>query len=107
MGTTEEILEIFLSNYRATSNPNSSNGYSPVEALMNRKVRLHIDVIHPTLKHCLKRNTVMEKQFNQHSSSETHICTRTIIFLLKITAMAKKNGFKNAFYIVLGMSHMM
>ena len=65
-GTTQEILEIFLSSYRATPNPNTPNGNSPAEALMNRKVRLHIDVIHPAPQHSQKRNMMMEEQFNQH-----------------------------------------
>ena len=49
--TTREILEIFLSSYRATPNPNTPKGYSPAEALMYCKVCLHMDVIHLTAKH--------------------------------------------------------
>ena len=63
-GTTQDTLEISHSSYRATPNPNTPNGHSPAEALMNRKVCLHIDVIYPTPKHSPKRNMVMEKQFN-------------------------------------------
>lgn len=35
---------------------------------MNRKVCLLIDVIHPATNHPLKRNTVMEEQFNPHGA---------------------------------------
>ena len=34
-GTTSEILETFLTSYRATPNPNTPNGSSPAESLMN------------------------------------------------------------------------
>ena len=48
---TSEILETFLTSYRAT--PNSS---SPAESLMNRKIRLHINVLHPKQHHSIRRN---------------------------------------------------
>ena len=72
---------------------------------MNRKVCLHMDVIHPTPKHSQKRNMVVEKEFNQHHEAVKHIYTGDNLYLLKTTAMAKKNEFKDAFYIVRGMSY--
>ena len=54
-GTTQEILEILLSNYWGVTNPNTPNGKSPAEALMNRKVCLHMDIIYPTPKHSPKK----------------------------------------------------
>ena len=64
-GSTREIIEIFLSNYRATPNPNYPNAKSPAEALMNRKIRLPTDVIRPSSSNFLKRNKTMENQFNR------------------------------------------
>lgn len=69
--TTKEILEIFLACYRATSNPNTDENLS-AESLVNHKVRLHIDVIQPTINHSLKWNTVMEEQFNSHHRAVKH-----------------------------------
>lgn len=63
-GSTQEIIDIFLSSYRATPNPNCPNVKSPAEALMNRKIRLPIDIICPLPSNSLKRNKTMERQFN-------------------------------------------
>ena len=59
-GTTSEILETFLTSYRATPNDNSS-----AESLMNRKIRLHIDVLRTKQHHSIRRNTKMETQNNR------------------------------------------
>ena len=68
-GITSEILETFLTSYRATPNPNTPNGSSPAESLMNWKIRLHIDVLRPKQHHSIRRNTKMEKQYNRHHGS--------------------------------------
>ena len=68
-GTTSEILETFLTSYRTTPNPNTRNGCSPAESLMNRKIRLHIDVIRPKQHHSIRRNIKMERQYNRHHCS--------------------------------------
>ena len=68
-GSTREIIEIFLSGYRATPNPNCPNGKSLAEALMNRKIWLPIDVIRPSPSNSLKRNKTMEKQFNRRQGA--------------------------------------
>ena len=68
-GTTSEILETFLISYRATPNPNTPNGSSPAESLMNWKIRLHIDVLRPKQHHSIRRKTKMEKQYICHHGS--------------------------------------
>ena len=68
-GTTSEILENFLTSYRATPNPNTPNGSSSAESLMNQKIRLHIDVLRPKQHHPIRRNTKMERQYNRHDGS--------------------------------------
>ena len=68
-GTTSEILETFLTSYRATPNLNTPNGSSPAESLMNRQIRLHIDVLRPKQHHSIRRNTKMERQYNRHHGS--------------------------------------
>ena len=67
--TTSEILETFLTSYRATPNPNTPNSSSPAKSLMNRKIRLHIDVLRPKQHHSIRRNTKMERQYNRHHVS--------------------------------------
>lgn len=60
-------IKVFLSTDRATPNPNTSNATSSAEALMNRKVCLLVDAIHPAPKCSYKINRMIEKQFNcQH-----------------------------------------
>ena len=59
-----EILETFLTSYRATP-----NGSSPAESLMNQKIRLHINVLRPKPHHSIRRNTKMERQYNRHHGS--------------------------------------
>lgn len=44
-GTVTEILKTFLTSYRATSKTNIPHENSPAEALMNRKIQLHVNVI--------------------------------------------------------------
>ena len=90
-GTTQEILEIFPSSYRATPNPNTPNGNSPVEALMNHKVRLYMDIIHPIPKHSPKRNMMMEKQFNQHHVAMKHAYVPGQSILVKYYHNGKEN----------------
>ena len=68
-GTMSEILETFLTSYRATPNPNTPNGSSPAESLMNWKIRLHIDILRPKQHHSIRRNTKMERQYNRHHGS--------------------------------------
>ena len=68
-GTTSEILETFMTSYRATTNPNTPNSSSSAESLMNRKIRLHINVLRPKQHHSIKRNTKMERQYNRHHGS--------------------------------------
>ena len=68
-GTMSEILETFLTSYWATLNPDTPNGSSPAESLMNRKIRLHIDVLHPKQHHSIRRNTKKERQYNCHHGS--------------------------------------
>ena len=49
------------------------------KALMNHKVRLHMDVSHPTPKHSPKKELGDGETIQPISwDSETHICTRTI-----------------------------
>ncbi|KER34146.1 hypothetical protein T265_00018 [Opisthorchis viverrini] len=48
-GTTTEVLDTFLLNYRATPNPQSPDGRPPAEVMMNRRLKLAHDVILPTL----------------------------------------------------------
>ena len=72
-GSTREIIEIFLSSYRATPNSNCPNGKSPAEALMNRKIRLPTDVIRPSPSNSLKRNKTMEKQFKRRQGAMSHL----------------------------------
>ena len=66
-GTMSEILETFLTSYRATPNPNTPKSSSPAESVMNRKIRLHIDVLKQ--HHSIRRNTKMERQYNRHHDS--------------------------------------
>ena len=72
-GSTREIIEIFLSSYRATLNPNCPNGKFPVQALMNKKIWLPIDVIRPSASNSLKRNKTMEKQFNRRHGAMSRL----------------------------------
>ena len=72
-GSTREIIEIFLSSYRATSNPNCPNEKSPAEASMKRKIRLPVDVIRPSPSNSLKRNKTMEKQFNRRQGAMSRL----------------------------------
>ena len=69
-GTTPEILETFLLCYRSTANPSAPNGKSPSELLMNRHIRLPVDVIRPTDQSSSIRNTTMERQFNRHHGAK-------------------------------------
>ena len=69
---TSEILETFLTSYRATPNPNS-----PAESLMNRKIRLHIDILRSKQHHSTRRNTKMERQYNHHHGDSKEILTWT------------------------------
>ena len=68
-GTMSEILETFVTSYRATPNPNTPNGSSPAESLMNRKIQLHIDILRLKQHHSIRRNTKMERQYNRHHGS--------------------------------------
>ena len=65
-GTPPEVLQIFLSTYRATPNPRTPKGDSPAEALMNRKIRLPVDTIRPRPNSVKTTDTKMEKQYNKH-----------------------------------------
>ena len=69
MVSTPEILETILTSYRATPNPKTLTGSSLAESLTNRKIRLHIDVLHPKRHHSTRRNTKMERQYNRHHGS--------------------------------------
>ncbi|KER27553.1 hypothetical protein T265_05440 [Opisthorchis viverrini] len=57
----------------ATPNVNAPNGKSPAEVLMNRKVRLPVDVIRPTPHSPTGRNINMEVQFNRHHGTAKNI----------------------------------
>ncbi|GAA47926.1 hypothetical protein CLF_100974 [Clonorchis sinensis] len=72
-GTTPEIIETFLLSYRATPNVNAPHGKSPAEVLMNRKIRLPVDVIRPTPHSPTGRNINMEVQFNRHHGAVSNI----------------------------------
>ena len=74
-GTTDEILERFLFIYRSTPNPQTTNGVSPAEALLGRKIRTHFDVIRPTPAREPQRNLSMEKQFNRHHGAQRRLFT--------------------------------
>jgi hypothetical protein len=50
-GTTAEVLDLFLLNYRATPNPQSPDGRSPAEVMLNRRLRLPHDAIRPPSSH--------------------------------------------------------
>ena len=46
--TTNEIIDTFLLNYRATPNPQCPESRSPAESLMKKKLRLPHDILRPT-----------------------------------------------------------
>ena len=71
--STRDIIEIFLSSYRVTPNPNCPNGKFLAEALMNRKIQLPIDVIRPSPSNSLKRNKTMENQFNHRQRAMSRL----------------------------------
>ncbi|KAK4467318.1 hypothetical protein MN116_000305 [Schistosoma mekongi] len=74
-GTTEEILERFLLIYRSTPNPQTTNGVSPAEALLGRKIRTHFDSIRPTPALKPQGNVKMEKQFNRRHGAKRRLFT--------------------------------
>ena len=74
-GTPPEVLQIFLSTYRATPNPRTPKGNSPAEALMNRKIRLPVDIIRPKPNQARTTDTKMEKQYNKHHGAVHRVFT--------------------------------
>lgn len=72
-GDTEEILERFLFIYRSTPNPQTTNGVSPAEALLGRKIRTHFESIRPTPALKPQRNVMMEKQYNSHHGAQKRL----------------------------------
>lgn len=66
------------------------NGSSPAEALMNRKVRLPMETIHPSTHHSHKSNVVMEQESN-HQHGVVERTDKTGKPVLRTTGMAQKN----------------
>ncbi|CAH8542048.1 unnamed protein product [Schistosoma rodhaini] len=71
--TIDDILERFLPIYRSTPNPQTINGVSPAEALLDRKIRTHFDVIRPTTAFEPQRNLSMEKRFNRQHRAQRRL----------------------------------
>ena len=65
MDTDEKSLEIFLSVYRITPNPNTNAGLSPAELMFARKIRSAFDRILPNTT----KTTAKEKIFRQGSTN--------------------------------------
>ncbi|MFH4981289.1 hypothetical protein AB6A40_007998, partial [Gnathostoma spinigerum] len=62
--TTAEALQTFLLSYRTTPNATLSDR-SPAEVLLGRRLRTSLDLIRPTSPTPLRRDNVMEHQFNR------------------------------------------
>ena len=70
-GTTDEILQTFLSVYRTTPNPATSSGRSPAELLIGRKIRtIHQHLLPST------RNYLTIRTDNPHFPIGTHVYAR-------------------------------
>ena len=61
---------------------------------MNRKIRLPIDVIHPSPSNSLKRNKTMENQFNRRQGAMSRLFLPGQPVLAKDYRNGKKNGHK-------------
>ena len=69
-GSIETRVLRFLFKYRVT--PHSTTGKSPAELLMGRKLRTHLDLLHPDLSKKVRR--VQERQKSGH---DTHTLDRS------------------------------
>lgn len=61
----DENLQVFLFNYRSSSNVNCPSNLSPAELLLGRKIRTVFDLLKPSDKHSTIKNCLMEAQYNK------------------------------------------
>lgn len=69
-GTSEEILDVFLTTYRTTPNVQNSDSKTPAEILYGRKIRTSLELLRPPTENQQIRNLPMEDQFNNHHGAK-------------------------------------
>ena len=67
-GTIRERVTRFLTKYRAL--PHSTTGLSPAELLLGRKMRTHLDLIHPSLLSKVDKQQVAQKREHDKTAHE-------------------------------------
>ncbi|MFH4981910.1 hypothetical protein AB6A40_008619 [Gnathostoma spinigerum] len=80
--TTAEALQTFLLSYRTTPNATLSNR-SPAEVLLGRRLRTSLDLICPTSPAPLRRDNIMEHQFNRAHGPRNRSFAREDFVLLR------------------------
>ncbi|BHF79688.1 hypothetical protein SprV_0702281000 [Sparganum proliferum] len=63
-GTTDEMVQAFLFSYRTTPNPAAHGGFSPAEALMDRKLRSTFHAIFPIGVQPAQTSSVSRSKFS-------------------------------------------
>lgn len=101
-GTSYENLQTFLKCYRSTPNPNTTDGKSPSELFVGRRLRTNLDLMKKPEKSQMQQNVKMQEQFNKrHGAKERKYQIGQKVFA-KIFKLNKSEWFPATIRKILG-----
>lgn len=88
VGSIQERICKFLTKYRSL--PHSTTGLSPSELLFGRKMRTHLDLIHPNLQSRVSKHQQNQKNVHDRHSSEREISVGDQVFVQNFSGRGEK-----------------
>ena len=88
VGSIQERICKFLTKYRSL--PHSTTGLSPSELLFGRKMRTHLDLIHPNLISRVNKCQQRQKNVHDRHSSEREISVGDQVFVENFSGRGEK-----------------
>ena len=88
VGSIQERICKFLTKYRSL--PHSTTGLSPSELLFGRKMRTHLDLIHPNLQSRVSKRQQNQKNVHDRHSSEREISVGDHVFVQNFSGRGEK-----------------
>ena len=78
-GLMKERVLAFLTKYRST--PHTTTGVSPSELILGRKMRTHLDLLHPSLQSSVFKEQARQKDHYDRSSREREVSVGENVFV--------------------------